>query len=283
MAEAVGSKVSVRYVRGKMDHVPRAVVERVVREYKKELRRHLLDRQQSLCWEEAGRVWCCDWTEPETPVDGLYGQIMVVRDLGSGFNLKSLPVAGKSAAMARKVLEDLFIAHGAPLVLKTDGGSEFLAQELRNLLKSYGVVHLMSPGYYPPYNGAIEAGIGWLKTHAWHEAARRGRMGYLTCDDVEAGRLIANETSRPRGLKGPSPNLIWNKRIRISNNERAAFIRSHSENRKECDKLSDKNRSVRKTGERRAVEKSLVDGGYLVVKRRRITPGIYREKVTNIT
>ena len=282
-ARAVGLKVSVRYVREKMGHLPRAVVERVVRDYKRELHRDLLDWQQKLNWEEAGRVWCCDWTEPETPVDGMYGQILVVRDLGAGFNLKSLPVVGKSAAMACRVMESLFIAYGAPLVLKTDGGSEFLAGVFKELMQREGVVHLVSPFYYPPYNGSIEAGIGSLKTHAWHEALRRGRRGHLTCDDVEAGRLIANETSRPWGPKGMSPNQVWRSRSPISDGERVAFIRSHNENRKECDKLDERTESERKTDERRAIERTLVDGGYLVVNRRRITPGVYGEKAANIT
>ena len=122
-----------------------------------------------------------------------------------------------------------------------------------------------------------------MKTHAFHEAVRRGRMGHLTCDDVEAGRLIANETSRPWGPKSPSPNLVWKSRSPISDDERAAFIRSHNVNREEHDKLNWRNESERKTDERLAIEKSLVDGGYLVITRRRITPGIYEEKVANIT
>jgi len=94
-----------------------------------------------------------------------------------------------------------------------------MADQFKELLASYNVIHLMSPSYYPPYNGAIEAGIGSLKTHAFHVAAKKGRRGHWTCDDVQAGRLIANETSRPWGPKGPSPDQMWKNRNPISDEE----------------------------------------------------------------
>jgi len=283
LAEAVGLKVSVRYVRERIGHVPRAVTERVVREHKKELRRQERNNKLRLNWEEPGRVWSCDWTEPDMPVDGVFHQILAVRDLGSSFNIGALPSVGRSAVMACLVMEHLFMVHGAPLVLKTDGGSEFIAHEFKELLASYNVIHLVSPPNYPPYNGAIEAGIGSLKTHTFHEAVRRGRLRTFTCDDVQAGRLIANETSRPWGPKGPSPDSVWKNRTPINREERENFIRSHSENREHYGKLCTKNGTERKKGERRAVEKTLVDAGCLVIKRRRITPEVYEEKRTNLT
>jgi len=283
LAEVVGLAVSVRYIRERMDHVPRAVTERVVRDHKKELRRLDLNGQLKLVWEEPGRVWCCDWTEPDMPVDGVYKQILAVRDLGSSFNIKSLPTEERSALMACMVIEHLFMVHGAPLVLKTDGGSEFTAGDFKDLLESYRVVHLVSPPYYPPYNGAIEAGIGSLKTHVLHEAARRGRMCYWTCDDVEAGRLIANETSRPWGPKGPSPQRIWKARSTVSCEERMEFIAALEKRQSQYDKLQERTKSEKKTDERCAIERTLVDTGYLVVTRRLITPGIYEKKVANLT
>ncbi|MDT8367119.1 MAG: hypothetical protein RRA15_11645, partial [bacterium] len=110
-----------------------------------------------------------------------------------------------------------------------------------------------------------------------------GRFCYWTCDDVEAGRLIANETSRPWGPKGPSPDTVWKNRTPISREEREHFVRSHRENREYYGKLCDKSKSERTKGERRAVEKTLVDAGCLVVKRRRITPQVYDEKRTDLT
>jgi hypothetical protein len=160
------------------------------------------------------------------------------------------------------------------LVLKTDGGSEFKAEEFGRMLRRHGVTHLVSPPHYPRYNGSIEAGIGSLKTHVWYEAQRRGRVGYLTCDDVEAGRLKANETSRPWGPGGPSPDERWRERLPIGSRERAAFLGTLKKERVACAKLLGED--VRKDGtdERLAITRALERRGYLVITRRRVSLGV---------
>lgn len=47
------------------------------------------------------------------------------------------------------------------------------------------VTLLLSPPFFPSYNGAIEAGIGSLKTRAHLEAARHGHSCEWNCDDLE--------------------------------------------------------------------------------------------------
>jgi hypothetical protein len=97
----------------------------------------------------------------------------------------------------------------APLVLKSDNGSHFTGEEMRGLLDRRGIVHLVSPPGTPRYNGAVEAGIGSLKTRSHLEAARQDRPGQWTCDDVEKARLQANDNGRPRGFEGDSPGQVW--------------------------------------------------------------------------
>lgn len=63
---------------------------------------------------------------------------------------------------------------------------------------------------WPQYNGAIESGIGSLKTRVETQAAHRGHPGMWTGDDVEAARREADVTARPRAAPGravgrPSP------------------------------------------------------------------------------
>lgn len=53
-------------------------------------------------------------------------------------------------------LERAFEEHGAPLLLKHDGGSVFLEDEVQSLLDDWGVLDLTSPPHYPPYNGKKE-------------------------------------------------------------------------------------------------------------------------------
>jgi len=62
-----------------------------------------------------------------------------------------------------------------------------------------------------------------MKARTHHQAARRGRPAEWTCDDAEAARLQANETARPWGLKGPTPEEGWQRRAPLSPAERAAF------------------------------------------------------------
>ena len=44
--------------------------------------------------------------------------------------------------------------------------------------------------------------------------------------DLEAARLEANETARPWGSKGPSPDEVWRSRKPITHEERDAFRRA---------------------------------------------------------
>jgi hypothetical protein len=58
----------------------------------------------------------------------------------------------------------------------------------------------------------VEAGNGFVKTRTRQEAARHGRIGCWTCDDLKAVRLQANLTARPWGDRGPTPQEVWNRR-----------------------------------------------------------------------
>jgi hypothetical protein len=147
-----------------------------------------------------------DYTEPPGAVDGVYGSILVVRDLSSGMQLMALPVEAATAEETTAALEALFRAYGAPLVLKSDNGSAFTAEGVERFLEACEVYHLLSPPRLPSYNGACEAGIGSLKTRAHHESARNDRPGEWTCDDVEAARIICYEQTGIKGCLTACPN-----------------------------------------------------------------------------
>ena len=182
----------------------------------------------------------------------------------------------------------LFRCYGAPLVIKEDNGSAFRSGEFKALLEEWGVEFLMSPPYYPEYNGSAEAGIGTLKTYAHHEAARNDRPGEWTCDDVEAARLRANELSRPHGLCGPTPNELWDSRIPITPSERSAF-RNLSETRHQAnlaelwkEKGKEPNLSEKATAKRQAVAWALAESNILSIRRRRISPPIKSKFMSRI-
>lgn len=176
-----------------------------------------------LNWRRAGTVWAIDFAEAPLPIDGRLAYLLAVRDLASGTQLLWLPVADQTARTAGAGLEALFREHGAPLVLKSDNGSAFIAEDLAALLARWQVWHLRSPREWPEYNGACEAGIGSMKTRTHHEAARRGVPGLWSSDDTEAARLQANETALPWGEAGPTPDRVWRQRREIRTRQRTAF------------------------------------------------------------
>jgi hypothetical protein len=272
VAWLVGPGVSAAFVAENLPWVPRAVVEEVVRKYRREMERGRLAAMTTLVWTMAGRVWAIDWTDPDAVIDGRYKKVLVVRDLGAGEILASLPARRQSAKLARGVLEHLFVVYGAPLVVKGDGGKDLLiSKAVKKLLEEYGVVPLLSPPYYPQYNGAIEAGIGSLKTHAFYEAARHGRIGHWTADDVEAGRMKANETSRPWGYGGPSPDRKWDERSVIDCDEWEHFRDVLAAERKRWITADEDEKRERATQERMAVTRAFVKCGYLLVSKRGVS------------
>jgi len=176
-----------------------------------------------LHWHRPGTVWAIDYTDPPTPIDRLYPHILAVRDLASGFQLLALPAPDQSAQTTCDALTALFRQHGRPLVLKSDNGSAFISEQTEQLLCDSQVSSLFSPPCTPGYNGACEAGIGSLKTHAHHHAARHGRPGEWTCDDVETARLLANATARPWGFNAPTPQVAWKHHSPVSPEDRLLF------------------------------------------------------------
>ncbi len=176
-----------------------------------------------LCWERAGAVWAIDYSEAPCLIEGRYRWVLAVRDLASGYALWWQAVEAATAETTAAALVSLFARWGRPLVLKADNGSHFRGAEVMALLEREGVTVLRSPPYTPRYNGAIEAGIGSLKTRVHEEAARLGRPGAWTCVDLEAAREQANLFSSPHGENGPSPEEAWQAREAITEAERAAF------------------------------------------------------------
>lgn len=233
-----------------------------------------------LKWHRPGTVWAMDYAEPPLPIDGVYRALLSVRDLASGKQLAWLPVPEPTADQAAAGLEDLFRAHGAPLVLKSDNGSPFTAERTVALLAAYDVVPLLSPPYTPRYNGACEAGIGSLKARTHHRAALDGRPGLWTAEDVEAARRMADEEHYPRRLRGLTAAEAWQARTPPTADERRRFrdvvTRHEQEIRNQRGHLleEDLGRARQASIDRRAVSRALVELGYLSLLRSNITPHI---------
>ena len=270
----------------------RAELEDLLRRY-----RRLYARKHKVClhllrWHKPGTIWAMDFCQPPLPVDGMYPYVFLVRDLASGKQLLSLPVPSRELRHVTAALQVLFVQFGAPLVLKSD--NEFNATyvprvpdpdvqsaraALQALFDQYRVLALLSPCYFPRYNGSIEAGIGSFKTRAHLEAARHGHPLEWNCDDVESARLQANEEARPWGLYQDSPDAAWNMRDKLQPLEQTAFRQTvelyeqELRQEKQQDLLEGLPLGPRDLASvrRAALCRALVKHGFLSFRRRRFT------------
>ena len=281
----LGEQVGVPVLAGLFPDVPRRELESILIRFRRQVADQNSQLKCCLAWHQAGAVWAIDYTDPPDAVDGQYKDILVVRDLASGMELGAIPVPIETAAHTASALADLFIRHGAPLVIKRDNGGTLKAPPVAGLLSLYGVHVLPSPVRKPQYNGSCEAGNGSLKTTAHHVAARNGRPGQWTCDDVEEARRLINATARPHGPKGPPPEVTWDARRRISAKERKNFRREVTRRLAESRRAAAEAFDTRKNNEdespmmgyhddthmRRAVRKTLESRGFLSYSRKVIS------------
>jgi transposase InsO family protein len=294
LLQELGAGVGLPTLRECFPALPRAELEDLLRRYRRVCRTRYHETLHVLHWQRPGSVWAMDFAEPPVPIDGIYRYLLAVRDLASGQQLLWLPLEKATAALLGPVLTGLFAVYGAPLVLKSDNGYPFGAGAIQALLASAGVIPLFSPPYWPRYNGAIEAGIGSLKTRTERQAARHDHPGEWTHDDVAAAREEANSTARPRGPAGPTPQEMWRTRRRLTTPERALFQeavdRLREEKPFEATSLHQEEetrdgasltREARRH-EREVIQRALVEHAYLLFRRRRIPPPIRRRKAATI-
>lgn len=211
-----------------------------------------------------------------------------MRDLASGAQLLAWPLRTATAPEAVRALDSLVARHGAPLVLKTDNGSPFCAADTQDFLRQHEVTMLFSPTYWPRYNGAIEAGIGSLKSRCEYHAACQGRAGHWTWDDIDWALAQANTSARPRGLSGPTPDQAWQTRPTITQEERSLFLTSagrHADQVRAQDgwpTTGPLQAMAQRAVDRLAIQRALVEHDYLLFRRRRIPLPIQKKKVAII-
>jgi transposase InsO family protein len=281
--DTLGPGVGVPRLRSQFTDLARAELDDLLKGYRCCWRAAHPRLVHVLHWQRPGTVWAMDFAQAPCLIDGRDRYLLAVRDLASGQQLLWQPVPSLTAAVVLAELPLLFALHGAPLVLKTDNGSAFRADELRWLLQRCGVGHLFSPPWTPGYNGAIEASIGSLKKRTEEESVRAGHAGLWTGADVESARVVANTAARPRRLHGRTPAEVWEARRARTPVERAQFQATVDRFRTEA--MSEqgltpealpwnKQAAIDRVGFRRA----LVAHDLLLFQRRRIPPRIPRPK-----
>jgi transposase InsO family protein len=289
LLELLGPQTSLATLQECFRHMPRAELHNLLLRYRRVWRQRYQETVHVLNWTRVGTVWAIDFAEPPQVIDGLYRYLLAVRDLASGQQLLWQPLAQATATTTCAALAYLFALHGAPLVLKMDNGCTFCAGGTLALLQQAEVIALFSPPYVPRYNGSIEAGIGALKSRTAAQAARQGRAGWWSFEDVAAAREEANATARPRGPSGPTPEEGWRQRKPVTGTMRALFTAAVSKHRAEARQeeghVEEEEMGAQEARrvERKAISRALVECGYLVYRRRRIHLPIRGRKAANIT
>ena len=218
-----GPSVGLPVLRCLFPKIPRCVLGNLLTRYRRVWRGRYAPWGFQLTWHQAGRVWAMDHSKAYQPVDGIYPYLFAVRDLASHQQLAWHPVQTVTAEETLPILEALFREHGAPLVVKNDNGSAFIANDLRQAVQCKEVAQLFSPPHCPSYNGAVERSNDVMKTYTHHHAVSDGHPYAWKSSDVEHARQLANTISRPWGEDGPTPDEAWQAREPIDVEERGKF------------------------------------------------------------
>jgi transposase InsO family protein len=279
LIDEAGPAIGVPALREAFPTMPRAELDDLLTRYRRVWRRRHYQPLRVLHWHKAGRVWAIDFTGPLPAIEDHCPYILAVRDLASGRQLLWLPTEAATGRVATDALAGLFALHGAPLVVKCDNGSPFTSGTLRQLNHDAGVEMLFSPPGMPRYNGAIEAGIGSLKTRTEQHAARHGRPGEWLFDDLAAATHEANAVARAGGA---SADATWASRTKISAEERTLFRAEVNRQLTALDANPETDLSA-SARERHSIRRALEGLGYLTYTRRRLPLPITSKKVAIIT
>lgn len=136
--DAVGAGLSIPALRLHFPDLARAELDRLAKDYRAQWRAEHRRSLHQLHWLRPGAAWSMDFARAPFRIDGLYRYLFAVRDLASGQVLLWQPVLKESAAVVRAALVPLFLAFGAPWVLKSDNGPAFSADDTKQLLAQWG-------------------------------------------------------------------------------------------------------------------------------------------------
>lgn len=156
--------------------VSRRDVYEMVSRYRQRLRTEALRSLWRYEWKKVNVVWAMDDMEVERSLEGVRLWVHNLQDLGSRYKFE--PATGNAlvATVVAVHLEKAFKAHGAPLFVKSDMGSNLLRSgAVGSVLQAYGVLPVLSPCHYPRYNGGVERCQGEMK------AAIESLMGPTLC------------------------------------------------------------------------------------------------------
>lgn len=191
-------------IRRHVPGVPKNAAAAYIRRCKSILGRRRRRNWSRVTWQVPGAVWAIDGTWLDRPVVGSGRRALVVVELHRRQVLALQSVSGERASAVIALLEQLVQRHGAPLVLKADNGSAFIAACVAIFCRRHGITLMHSPVRRPRWNGTCEVSGRWAKARAQAAAARRGSVA-LCQQDLDAAVTI----------DGPLPALADELRARF--------------------------------------------------------------------
>ncbi len=187
-------------------------------------------------------------------------ELLVLQDECSRYKVNHRLVQGPATAQdVCAYLRGAFEIHGAPLVLKHDGGAIFHAEEVTELLNEYGVVELTGPRHYPCYNGKKERSIRDIKSY--ERAVKCDLPSSRLNNRINAAIEDLND-HRPRPMLGgrTAYEVYREQRQKLPNRQRFR----QQVDRKEIQLTKEAtSRAQRDSARRRAVEQVLIRYGLL--------------------
>jgi transposase InsO family protein len=162
------------------------------------------------------------WSEDGTSFKerGRKKELLVLQDECSRYKINTRLASGPANALdVVDYLKEAFERHGAPLVLKHDGGSIFHDEKVKKLLKKHDVVELTSPPHYPPFNGKKERSMRDIKSY--ERALRKNGKGTSLLERINITMHDLNE-ERPRPVLGgrTAREVFEQDRIALPNRKR---------------------------------------------------------------
>jgi transposase InsO family protein len=151
---------------------------------------------RTLQWNMPGAVWAIDGTMFDQPVEANGRRALVVVDLHSHETLAFESVPGERAKAVIAVLTGLIALYGAPLVLKADNGSAFIAKCLALFCLRHGITLMHSPVRRPRWNGTCEVSGRWAKGRAVEAACLRGSPDHLCQADLDSAVTFTGTMTR---------------------------------------------------------------------------------------
>jgi len=124
-------------------------------------------------------------------------ELLILQDECGRYKVNTRLVDGPASSEdVYAYLQEAFIKHGPPLILKHDGGAIFHEEAVERLLDEHQVISLTSPPHYPPFNGKMERTVRDIKSYE-RAMKRCNRWMALRERLAEAIRDLNDERPRP--------------------------------------------------------------------------------------